>query len=113
VPQGFAKQPNNLGVLLKRRRIVRTAEVTIETEEKTVLRGSQAQRRTLMWCPACQREVEMVTPEQAAQIASGEERAVYGWVDEGTVHFIEEFGRLWICVSALSQNMSVSKERIS
>jgi hypothetical protein len=113
VPQGFAKQPNNLGVLLKRRRIVRTAEVTIETEEKTVLRGSQAQRRTLMWCPACQREVEMVTPEQAAQIASVEERAVYGWVDEGTVHFIEEFGRLWICVSALSQNMSVSKERIS
>jgi hypothetical protein len=87
-PQGFAKQKNNLGVVLKRRRIVRTAEVTVETEEKTVLRGSQGQRLTLMWCPACQREVEMVTPEQAAQIASVEERAVYGWVEAGTVHFI-------------------------
>lgn len=87
--------------------------MTVETEEKTVLRGSQGQRLTLMWCPACQREVEMVTPEQAAQIARVEERAVDGWVEAGTVHFIEDFGRLWICVSALSRNMSVSKERIS
>jgi hypothetical protein len=75
---------------LKRRRIVRTAEVTIETEEKTTLRDSQERRSALMWCPACRRQVEMVTPEQAARIAGVNERTIYRWVESGKLHFIKK-----------------------
>lgn len=77
--------------------------MTIETEEKTLLRGSQGQHPTLMWCPSCRRQVEMVTPERAAQIAGVSERMVHDWIEARSVHFLEGRGDLWICVAALSQ----------
>ena len=76
--------------------------MTIETEEETVLRGSQGQRPNLMWCPACRRQVEMVTPEQAVQIAGVSTRTIYRWIEGGAIHFMEDSGHLWICVRALS-----------
>lgn len=87
---------------LKRKRIVRTAEVTIETEENIVLRASGNQRTTLMWCPACRRQVEMVTPDQAARIAGVSTRTIYCWVEAGKLHFAEEYGDLLICRPALN-----------
>ena len=87
---------------LKRKRIIRTAEVTIETEESVVLRGSPGLRSTLKWCPVCARQVEMVNPEQAAQIAGVTSRTIYRWVEADRVHFTEDCGRLLICVPALS-----------
>src|SRR6267143_734536 len=65
---------------LKRKRIVRTAEVTIETEEQIVLR-STGRNTTLMWCPACRRQVEMATPEEAAQIGDVSARTIYRCVE--------------------------------
>jgi len=88
---------------LKRRRIIRTAEVTVETEEKTVLRGGQDQGATLMWCPSCRRQVAMVSPEHAAQIAGVSARTIYRWVETDALHFAEHSGRLLICTSALSR----------
>jgi len=88
---------------LKRKRIVRTAEVTIETEENVVLRTTKGRQTSLMWCPACRRQVEMVTPEQAAEIAGVSTRTIYRWVEGGSVHFNEDNGRLWVCVAAFSR----------
>jgi hypothetical protein len=86
---------------VKKKRIVRTAEVTIETEETVALRSSQGKGSSLMWCPACRRQVEMVAPEQAAEIAGVSTRAIYRWIEAGPVHFTEARGYLLICVASL------------
>lgn len=82
--------------------------MTIETEEKTVLRGSQGQRPNLMWCPACRRQVEMVTPERAAQIAGVSPGTIYRRIEAGRVHFIEDSGHLLICHPALARRVATS-----
>src|SRR5579859_1604912 len=88
---------------LKRKRIVRTAEMTIETEENVVLRGSANQRATLMWCPSCRRKVEMVTPEQAARSAGVSTRTIYRWVEAEKLHFSEaRDASLLICLDSLT-----------
>ena len=94
---------------LKRKRTVRTAEVTIETEE--ILLRPVANRRNLpMWCPNCRRKVEMVTPEHAAQIAGVTLRTIYRWVDAATVHFVEDRGSVLICVPALTLHAARASE---
>jgi hypothetical protein len=77
--------------------MVRTAEVTIETEENILLRNTPDRGWSLVWCPVCRRRVEMVRPEQAAQIAGVSPRTIYRWAEAGTVHFIEGCGDLLIC----------------
>jgi len=74
---------------VKRKRIVRTAEVIIETEEKlypAVAAQRRFQRSTLVWCPSCRRQVEMVTPERAAEIAGVSTRTIRRWCVIGKVH---------------------------
>jgi excisionase family DNA binding protein len=91
---------------LKRKRIVKTAELTIETEESVVLRATKGRQTSFMWCPGCRRQVEMVTPEQAARIADVSTRTIYRWVEAGTLHFIESSGEMFLCVSALCRRAS-------
>ena len=92
------------GDSLKRKRIVRTAEVTIETEESVVLRNTKGQQTSLMWCPACCRQVEMVSPEQAAQIAGVSTRTIYASLESQSLHFSEaRQGFLSICVESLAE----------
>lgn len=100
-----------LGAVLKKRRVIKTTEVTIETEEKILLRSTRVaephrgafESSTLMWCPVCRRQVEMVTTEQAAEIAGVSGRTIYRWIETRGVHLLEGRGNLWICVVALSQ----------
>ncbi len=87
---------------MKRKRITRTAEVTIETEENLVFGSSANRRRQTAWCPNCRREAAMVSPEQAARIAGVGTRAVYAWVGAGTIHFVESpEGLLLVCLDSL------------
>jgi excisionase family DNA binding protein len=76
--------------------------VTIETEESTVPRAIQDRRSSVMWCPNCRRQVEFVSPEQAAQIAGVSTRTIYRWVEAGTIHFLEDCGHTYVCVPALT-----------
>ncbi len=79
------------------------AEATIETEESIVLRSGRGQRTTMMWCLACRRQVQMVTPEQAAQVLGESARTIYRWVEAGKIHFAEpREGLLLICRDSLS-----------
>lgn len=95
---------------MKRKRIVRAAEVTIETEESTLVRTTKGRQTSLMWCPACRRQVEMITPEQAARIAGVSTRTIYRLIESGSVHFIEKSGDLWICFSVLGVFVANRKE---
>jgi len=75
--------------------------VTIETEEKAVIRGARDRGSSLMWCSGCRRKVQMVTPERAAQIAEVSTRTIYRWIEASTVHFVEDSGHLLVCVQTL------------
>jgi hypothetical protein len=77
-------------------------EVTIETEERFLQVAGVGHRFYSMWCPNCRRQVRMVTPEHAAQIAGVTPRTIYRWVDAGCIHFVERSGHLLICFPALS-----------
>ena len=63
--------------------------MTIETEERVVLRTTKAQQTALLWCPSCRHQVEMVTTEQAAQIAGVSSRTIYRWIEASKLHFSE------------------------
>jgi hypothetical protein len=92
----------NRGKGLRKKRTIRTMEVTIETEESFLQGAGVGHRFYPMWCPNCRRQVQMVTPEHAAQIAGVTARTVYRWADAGCVHFVERGGHLLICFPALS-----------
>lgn len=74
--------------------------ITIETDRVLVLR-----RRgdpILARCAACAREVEMLTPDEAALLARANTHAIYRWMEIGRVHFTETTdGRTFICLSSL------------
>ena len=74
----------------------------IETEEKLALGSNEDPRSKPVWCPACRRQVEMVTPERAARIAGVGARAIFRWIEADAVHFIEDCGHLLICVPTLT-----------
>src|SRR5208282_1369522 len=87
---------------LKGKRITRTAEVTIETEESLVFGASANRRRQTAWCPSCRREAAMVSPEHAARIAGVGTRTVYAWVEAETIHLAESpEGSLLVCLDSL------------
>lgn len=75
-------------------------EIIIETE-RTLIVGSSLQA-TIMRCPDCATEVEMLPPEQAAAIVKVTPRTIYRWVEAHLLHFAEDpEGRLLICRHSL------------
>ena len=93
---------------MKRKRTVRTVELTIETDENVVLRGA-GRRSILMWCPDCQREVEVVTVEEAAEIAGISLRTIYSHVEVGAIHFFDDSGHTFVCAQTLSRRAGVGR----
>jgi excisionase family DNA binding protein len=87
---------------LKRKRIIRTTEVTIETEENVLLRAIANRQSSPMWCPGCHRHVQMVTTEHAAELVGVTPRTIYRWIDDASVHFVENGRHVLICLPALS-----------
>jgi hypothetical protein len=78
----------------------RRTEITIETHR--VLSILRRAPRPRSWCEQCCREVERVTPEEAAAIARVNKRAIYRRLEAGDIHFIEVGGgALWICIQSL------------
>lgn len=84
----------------------RRTEIIIETERIIVVPSPTIP----LWCNACSRQVEMVTPEQAAALVNVTPRTVYRWVEAQLLHFIEESdGRLLICRNSLFGQIGESK----
>ncbi len=78
--------------------------MTIETEESVALRGSSDGHSSARWCPLCRRQVESITPQQAARIGHVSERAMYAWIEAGKVHFTETAeGLLLVCLDSLTR----------
>ena len=67
----------------KRKRVI-----TVETLERTVIRQSLRQTKSL-WCEFCEAEVGMTTPEQMAVWLGTTPREIYRRIENGELHFIE------------------------
>jgi hypothetical protein len=90
---------------------VRRYEITVE-REFVLLRSGPDQRR-LLSCPECGHEVAMLQPDEVAEAASISPLAVYQWILERRVHFIEAGpGKVFVCadsVQALQQINELSR----
>ena len=76
----------------------RRTEITIETERVLIVRRQIAIRA---WCRSCDRQVAMVTVDEAARMAGVSSRTIYRWVEADRLHFTETTdGRLLICADS-------------
>ena len=69
-------------------------EITVERERWVVVTRS----RRIAWCPACSRQVEMLSIDDAAIFARVNSRTIFRWAESGAVHSTETpEGLLLIC----------------
>ena len=78
----------------------RRTEITIETHRVFVVRRSTGAQTA--WCSACNELVEMITPDEGAQLAGISSRTIYRSVEAESIHFTETHdGSLLICLNSL------------
>jgi hypothetical protein len=88
--------------------VLRRYEITVEREFVS-LHSGPVQGYTAL-CESCGHNVTMLPPELAAETAGLAVRAVYRWVEEKRIHFIEsDAGRLFLCSDSL-QTLLRSKQ---
>lgn len=88
--------------------VARRYEITVEREFLSV--KSRSGQGSCAHCPQCNREVQMLTPELAAETAGTTTRSIYRWVEERCVHFIEPAsGVLLICSESLRGQSSLPR----
>ncbi|HVG35748.1 MAG TPA: hypothetical protein VM911_22040 [Pyrinomonadaceae bacterium] len=81
--------------------IKRRTRIVVETQGVWVIRRPSGHWRA--WCEACDREVRMITPEEAAILLCCSTRTIYSWVEAAKIHFNEEPPlSLLICLDSLS-----------
>jgi len=78
----------------------RRTEITIEASRLTII--GHVGGATRAWCPLCDAQVEIVSPDQAATLSRASTRVIHRMVDEEKLHFIETpDGSLLICVNSI------------
>ncbi|MEO6391887.1 MAG: hypothetical protein ABIP75_08560 [Pyrinomonadaceae bacterium] len=82
----------------------RRIEITVEKHRRIVL--SQRNRAVNAWCHRCAGQVQMVTPDEVAQLCDVSTRTVYRWIEMDRVHFTEtDKGFSLICLFSLDAKM--------
>lgn len=91
-------------------RTKRRTEITIETDEVTVIRRRRNLARA--WCARCAAPVEMVTTEQAAVLTGVSLRRVFRQVEADLLHYTETpDGSLYICLNSLRDERRQDESR--
>lgn len=76
-------------------------EITVETRE--IWRIRRQRLPTWAWCGDCEKRVELVTPEEAAQLTSGSLRQIFRQIEQAQLHFMETpSGNVWVCAASLT-----------
>jgi excisionase family DNA binding protein len=82
-------------------------EITVET---SLLVFRRTTNPAAVSCVECSSPVQMITPEEAAVLASVSTRTVYRRVERGQLHFVEtDAGRLLICPNCLPTSISAKE----
>jgi hypothetical protein len=63
------------------------AAITFELEETVVLK--QGGKIATDFCPQCQTDVDMISPDVLALLAESSEREIFRLIEAGLIHFIE------------------------
>ncbi len=79
-------------------------EITVEVDEVIHAVGRRHQL-TCAWCPACQSEVPMVTPQSIAISLGVPEREIFRLIEAGRIHFMET-DRIFACLSCYRNSTS-------
>lgn len=72
----------------------RRTEITWEMEETVVVKRGATVADT--FCPKCELNVKMMSPEILASLAGSDEREIFRLIEAGRIHFIEP-GRILGC----------------
>ena len=81
-----------------------TTHIRVETYEVTTVRRRTSRRRA--WCMGCDAEVEMMTPNRAAEWAAVPSKTISAWLEAGKLHATEVAPRpLYICLNSLKRQM--------
>jgi hypothetical protein len=81
----------------------RRTEITVETDRVLVIR--RRSRAAQAWCAGCARQVQMLTPDEAAVVAAVSVRTINRRVEAEKVHFAETpDGLLLICLNSLPES---------
>ena len=79
----------------------RKTEINLEIAEAITI---QTKRSVMSACLRCQRQVRMVSANEAAVIVRRSAREIYRLVEAGSLHFIEDRdGLLFVCIASLEQ----------
>ena len=88
----------------------RRIEITVEKHRLIVL--SRRKHSAAAWCDACGEQVQMVTPDEAAQLCNVSTRTIYRRIETEAVHFMEtEEGFSLICLQSIEINRARSTQR--
>ena len=86
----------------------RRIEITVEKRRLIVLRRQRPSVHD--WCADCGEQVAMLTPDQAATIASVSSRMIYRRVEAGEMHYLETpEGHLLVCANSIELNSTVAQ----
>ena len=79
--------------------VPRRLEVTVQTERILIIRRQRLRR---VWCQHCRREVDAISPQEAASLAGGERHALSGNIGSDDWHFCEGAnGEPLVCLESL------------
>jgi excisionase family DNA binding protein len=82
----------------------RRTEITIEAHRIVVLR--RPRRSLLAECATCARQSLMLTPDEAATLASVGTRTIYRCIEAEQIHFTETAGgRMLVCLNSLAETV--------
>ena len=86
----------------------RRIEITVEKRRLVVL--SRRNHSVNAWCGTCGEQVQMVTPDEAAQVCQVSTRTIYRHIETGRLHFTEtERGFSLICVQSLESQATTDE----
>jgi hypothetical protein len=93
---------------LRQMKTKKRTEVTLEVDEVLVLR--HVKRIPQAWCDHCNRQVRLVTPEEAATLTGASPRSIYRRIEARELHFREtSVGQLDICLNSLFQEAEAKR----
>ena len=77
--------------------------ITSATSEIFIMRRG-GQRTIRGFCPNCEREVEMLTLDEAVRVGGQSARVIVRRIEQGSLHFAEtDNGHLLICAASLEK----------
>jgi hypothetical protein len=87
----------------------RITKLTVETDRTFIFRNRGGSR--VVFCDRCGSEVELMAVADAAIEADQSELAIYQLIQAGSVHFVEDGGRILVCLTSLRRIQRIDAEQ--